>query len=166
MQLGTKGRYAVMALIQLSLSAREKSPTHPIPLSHIAQEQEISLLYLEQLFSKLRRYGLVISIRGAGGGYVLARPAGEISIADIMDAAGERLRATRCASKDKEEGCMRNKNRCMVHHLWASLTDRIYDYLGSVSLEDVAKDAERRHLLNDHSWGGNLLNESGAVHVS
>jgi Rrf2 family iron-sulfur cluster assembly transcriptional regulator len=133
MRLSTKGRYAVMAMADLA--RRQSDAVRAVALADIATRQQISLSYLEQLFARLRRKGLVQSARGPGGGYRLARTAGETSIADIVHAVDEPLRATRCA--DKGKGCMLKGERCLTHDLWADLGDRIEDYLASVSLADV-----------------------------
>ena len=133
MRLSTKGRYAVMAMADLA--RRQDEPCRAVALADIATRQEISLSYLEQLFARLRRRGLVQSARGPGGGYRLAREAAQTSIADIVHAVDEPLRATRCA--DKGRGCMLKGERCLTHDLWADLGDRIEDYLASVSLADV-----------------------------
>lgn len=132
MRLSTKGRYAVMAMADLA--RRENDAARAVALADIAARQEISLSYLEQLFARLRRKGLVISARGPGGGYRLARTAGDTSIADIVHAVDEPLRATRCR---ESKGCMIKGERCLTHDLWANLGDRIEDYLASVSLADV-----------------------------
>lgn len=140
MRLSTKGRYAVMAMADLA--RREGDATRAVALADIAERQEISLSYLEQLFSRLRRKGLVKSARGPGGGYRLARTAVETSIADIVHAVDEPLRATRCEKLGP--GCMTRGERCMTHDLWADLGDRIEDYLASVSLADVVGGKLRR----------------------
>jgi len=133
MRLSTKGRYAVMAMTDLA--RREGDAARAVALAEIAARQEISLSYLEQLFARLRRKGLVTSARGPGGGYRLARTAETTSIADIVHAVDEPLRATRCVSADK--GCMIKGERCLTHDLWEDLGHRIEDYLASVSLADV-----------------------------
>jgi Rrf2 family iron-sulfur cluster assembly transcriptional regulator len=133
MRLSTKGRYAVMAMADLA--RRQAEPCRAVALAEIAARQEISLSYLEQLFARLRRKGLVQSARGPGGGYRLAKTAAETSIADIVHAVDEPLRATRCSVKG--QGCMLKGERCLTHDLWADLGDRIEDYLSSVSLADV-----------------------------
>ena len=133
MRLSTKGRYAVMAMADLA--RRQTDACRAVALAEIAARQEISLSYLEQLFARLRRKGLVRSARGPGGGYRLARAASETSIADIVHAVDEPLRATRCGAPGK--GCMLKGERCLTHDLWADLGDRIEDYLASVSLADV-----------------------------
>jgi Rrf2 family iron-sulfur cluster assembly transcriptional regulator len=133
MRLSTKGRYAVMAMADLA--RREGDASRAVALADIAERQEISLSYLEQLFARLRRKGLVKSARGPGGGYRLARTAVETSIADIVHAVDEPLRATRCEKLGP--GCMIRGERCLTHDLWADLGDRIEDYLSSVTLADV-----------------------------
>jgi len=133
MRLSTKGRYAVMAMTDLA--RRQDEPCRAVALADIAARQEISLSYLEQLFSRLRRKGLVQSARGPGGGYRLTRTAAETSIAEIVLAVDEPLRATRCAAQGR--GCMSRGERCMTHDLWDDLGHRIEDYLASVSLADV-----------------------------
>lgn len=143
MRLSTKGRYAVMAMADLA--RRECDPSRAVALAEIAARQEISLSYLEQLFARLRRKGLVQSARGPGGGYRLARTAEATSIADIVHAVDEPLQATRCASKGK--GCMLKGERCLTHDLWEDLGQHIEGYLASVSLADVVSGrlgAERR----------------------
>lgn len=133
MRLSTKGRYAVMAMADLA--RRECDATRAVALAEIAGRQQISLSYLEQLFARLRRKGLVMSARGPGGGYRLAKTAETTSIADIVHAVDEPLRATRCISQGK--GCMLKGERCLTHDLWEDLGHRIEDYLASVSLADV-----------------------------
>jgi Rrf2 family iron-sulfur cluster assembly transcriptional regulator len=136
MRLSTKGRYAVMAMADLA--RRQTDAGRAVALAEIAARQEISLSYLEQLFARLRRKGLVKSARGPGGGYRLARTAEATTIAEIVHAVDEPLRATRCASHVKDgRGCMLKGERCLTHDLWEDLGDRIEDYLASVSLADV-----------------------------
>jgi Rrf2 family iron-sulfur cluster assembly transcriptional regulator len=130
--LSTKGRYAVMAMVDLAACSNGR----PISLAEIAERQEISLSYLEQLFGKLRRGSVVRSVRGPGGGYLLARPAAEIRVSDVVLAVDEQLVATRC-QPGSPSGCRRNKSRCQTHDLWEELGNQIYMYLSSVSLEDV-----------------------------
>jgi Rrf2 family iron-sulfur cluster assembly transcriptional regulator len=132
MRLSTKGRYAVMAMADLA--RREADAVRAVALADIAERQEISLSYLEQLFARLRRKGLVTSARGPGGGYRLARGAADTSIAEIVHAVDEPLRATRCG---QGKGCMVKGERCLTHHLWEDLGERIEDYLASVTLADV-----------------------------
>ena len=126
MRLTTKGRYAVTAMMDLALHEGKG----PITLNDIAENQEISLSYLEQLFSKLRRSGLVRGLRGPGGGYRLARDAASISIADIITAVDENVDVTRCGGK---KNCQ-DGERCLTHELWQQLGSRIQDFLAGVTL--------------------------------
>jgi Rrf2 family transcriptional regulator, iron-sulfur cluster assembly transcription factor len=135
-RLSTKGRYAVMAMVDLANCSSEKG--RPVSLADIADRQEISLSYLEQLFGKLRRNGLVKSVRGPGGGYLLARSYEDLRISDIITAVDEPLTATRCSS-GSAEGCQTDKGRCITHDLWSELTNQINMYLNSVSLADVCE---------------------------
>jgi Rrf2 family iron-sulfur cluster assembly transcriptional regulator len=132
MRLSTKGRYAVMAMADLA--RRENEASRAVALADIAARQEISLSYLEQLFARLRRKGLVKSARGPGGGYRLARTAEATTIAEIVHAVDEPLRATRCQAS---KGCMMKGEKCLTHDLWADLGAQIEGYLNSVSLADV-----------------------------
>jgi Rrf2 family iron-sulfur cluster assembly transcriptional regulator len=132
MKLSTKGRYAVMAMTDLATT----SGGRPVALADIAKRQEISLSYLEQLFAKLRRSGLVKSVRGPGGGYLLARGADATAIADIILAVDEPIRATRC-TPGAPMGCTGLSSRCMTHGLWEALGKSIQGFLASVTLADV-----------------------------
>ena len=134
MKLSTKGRYAVMAMVDLATNSEGR----PVSLADIAERQEISLSYLEQLFAKLRRGGLVNSVRGPGGGYLMARTPEETRVADIILAVDEPIRATRC-TPGQPFGCRGNQSRCMTHDLWEELGNQIFLYLSSVSLEDVVE---------------------------
>jgi Rrf2 family transcriptional regulator, iron-sulfur cluster assembly transcription factor len=137
MRLTTKGRFAVTAMLDLAMHGGKR----PVTLAGISQRQSISLSYLEQLFGKLRRHTLVDSVRGPGGGYTLARGLDKMSVADIITAVDEPLDATQCGGK---ENC-RDEGRCMTHDLWATLNDKMYEYLDSVKLSDlVAQQAERK----------------------
>jgi Rrf2 family transcriptional regulator, iron-sulfur cluster assembly transcription factor len=132
MNLSTKGRYAVMAMVDLARNGNGK----PVALNEIAQRQEISLSYLEQLFARLRRGGLVVSARGPGGGYRLARAAEETRISDIMLAVDEPLKATRC-DLGSPRGCTGQQGRCITHDLWEELSRQIHIFLSSVTVADV-----------------------------
>ena len=134
MRLSTKGRYAVMAMADLASQGGGK----PVALADIATRQEISLSYLEQLFGKLRKGALVKSVRGPAGGYRPARPRAEIRISDIILAVDEPIQATRCAP-GTPAGCHNNKGRCLTHDLWEELSNQIYLYLSSVTLEEVVQ---------------------------
>jgi Rrf2 family transcriptional regulator, iron-sulfur cluster assembly transcription factor len=131
-RLSTKGRYAVMAMVDLA----KHGSGEPISLAEIAERQEISLSYLEQLFAKLRAGNLVKSVRGPGGGYLLARGADGTRISDIILAVDEPIRATRC-TPGAPLGCSGSKTRCLTHDLWEELGNQIHLYLSSVTLADV-----------------------------
>jgi Rrf2 family iron-sulfur cluster assembly transcriptional regulator len=133
MQLSTKGRYAVMAMADLA----GQSVRSAVSLAEIADRQQLSLAYLEQLFARLRRRGLVTSVRGPGGGYRLAKPAEDTTVAEVVTAVDEPLRATRCAGHGSGKGCMKGGARCLTHDLWEETGRQIYQYLSSVSLADV-----------------------------
>lgn len=139
MELTTKGRYAVMALADL---VRHGAAGRPVTLADIAGRQDISQSYLEQLFARLRRAGLVKAARGPGGGYSLARAAGAISVAAVIQAVDEPIKVTACAAHSTV-GCRGRSARCITHDLWAELTDHIHSFLGAVSLADVVEDRVR-----------------------
>ena len=138
MRLTTKGRYAVTAMLDLALNRGHG----PIALADIAQRQGISLSYLEQLFSKLRKRSLVASVRGPGGGYNLAREASTIFVAEVITAVDENVDTTRCAGA---HNCQ-NDGPCLTHDLWHNLSERIYDYLNTISLQDLV---DRRGTKNE-----------------
>jgi len=129
MRLTTKGRFAVTAMVDLSM----RQTRGPVTLAAISERQHISLSYLEQLFGKLRRARLVSSVRGPGGGYNLAKPIAQITVADIISAVDEPIDATQCGGK---ENC-NDDRRCITHDLWATLNEKMNDYLNSVTLADV-----------------------------
>jgi Rrf2 family iron-sulfur cluster assembly transcriptional regulator len=129
MKLTTKGRYAVTAMLDLALRYGKGAVT----LSDIAKRQGISLSYLEQLFAKLRRSGLVDSVRGPGGGYTLAMEPGKISVASIVVAINENIDATRCGG---EKNCHGDET-CLTHQLWEDLSTRIYEFLSGITLGDL-----------------------------
>ena len=134
MKLSTKGRYAVMAMVDLAKYETNK----PVSLADIAGRQEISLSYLEQLFGRLRKGGLVKSVRGPGGGYMLSRIPAHVRISDIILAVDEPIEATRCKS-GSSLGCTGTKSRCLTHDLWSELGNQIYMFLSSISLADVCE---------------------------
>ena len=139
MRLSTKGRYAVMAMTDLA-RRQDQAEGRAVALAEIAARQQISLSYLEQLFARLRRKGLVVSARGPGGGYRLAREARDTAIADIVLAVDEPLRATRCGvakGKSGAKGCMAGGAQCLTHDLWEEMGRQIHGYLASVSIADV-----------------------------
>ena len=129
MRLTTKGRFAVTAMIDLGM----REHAGPVTLAGISERQRISLSYLEQLFGRLRRRNLVDSVRGPGGGYRLGREAGQISVAEIIEAVDEPIDATQCGGK---RNC-HDDQACMTHDLWMSLNAHIHDYLASVSLASL-----------------------------
>ncbi len=151
MRLSTRGRYAVMAMADLAAHTLRTPNGKPVTLAEIAARQGISLSYLEQLFGRLRRAGLVLSARGPGGGYRLAYPAAETRIADIVLAVDEPIRATRCEI-GSPKGCQGARSRCLTHDLWEELGNQIHLFLASVSLEDVV--AKR------------VLGRAGALHAT
>lgn len=129
MKLTTKGRYAVTAMLDLALN-EHKGPTN---LADISERQGISLSYLEQLFSKLRKHQLVTSVRGPGGGYLLGREKSLISVASVVDAVSESMDATKCQGKT---GCQQGEI-CLTHHLWQDLSGQIYAFLDDITLADL-----------------------------
>jgi Rrf2 family iron-sulfur cluster assembly transcriptional regulator len=129
MRLTTKGRFAVTAMLDLALNESGR----PVTLAGISERQNISLSYLEQLFSRLRQGGLVKSVRGPGGGYRVALPLDEVSVSDIIRAVDEQIDATQCGG---HENCM-GDTRCMTHDLWTALNHKILDYLEGVSLAQL-----------------------------
>ena len=131
MILTTKARYAVMAVIEIA----SQNSLKPISLSEISKSQNISLSYLEQIFVFLRKNNIVKSIKGPGGGYILSKNKSEISVSDIIKAIDEPIKMTRCSIE--KQSCNSNKTKCKTHHLWHGLENRIYDYLGSISLEKL-----------------------------
>jgi Rrf2 family iron-sulfur cluster assembly transcriptional regulator len=144
MRLTTKGRFAVTAMIDVAMH----NGKGPVTLAAVSERQKISLSYLEQLFGKLRRHGLVDSVRGPGGGYNLARAGTAISVADIILAVDEPIDATQCGGK---ENCLDDR-RCMTHELWASLNTHIFSFLQSVSLEQLVRQQDKPEVsvLQDH----------------
>lgn len=133
MRLTTKGRFAVTAMVDLAMCGGDG----PVTLGGISERQAISLSYLEQLFGKLRRSSIVSSVRGPGGGYLLAKLASDISIGEIILAVDEPIDATQCGGK---ENC-RDEQKCITHDLWMDLNRHIFEYLGSVMLSDLVEKA-------------------------
>jgi Rrf2 family transcriptional regulator, iron-sulfur cluster assembly transcription factor len=142
MRLTTKGRYAVTAMLDLAIHANSA----PVTLADISLRQGISLSYLEQLFARLRRSGLVLSVRGPGGGYRLGDTTAAISIAGIIAAVDESVDATRCEGK----GNCHDGEICLTHHLWDDLTQRIRQYLAGISLADLAEKYQVQRAGDDH----------------
>src|SRR5215475_6631273 len=158
MRLTTKGRFAVTAMIDVAMHGGNG----PVTLAGVSERQKISLSYLEQLFGKLRRHGLVESVRGPGGGYRLARSADAVSVADIIVAVDEPIDQTQCGGK---ENCQDDK-RCMTHELWANLNAHIFSFLRSVSLDQLvrAQDKGDVNVLQDRRPPPEKKPEPAAVH--
>src|SRR6476646_12214945 len=146
MRLTTKGRFAVTAMVDLGM----RHGSGPVTLAEISQRQKISLSYLEQLFGKLRRNGLVDSVRGPGGGYNLGRAPELVAVSDILIAVDEPIDATQCGGR---ENCLDDR-RCMTHELWAGLNSHIFNYLRSITLAELVRQQGPRTgevaVLHDH----------------
>lgn len=155
MRLTTKGRFAVTAMLDLAL----RQQCGPVTLAGISERQQISLSYLEQLFGKLRRAGIVESVRGPGGGYCLAKEARALSVADIILAVDEALDATQCGGR---EDCL-DQHRCMTHDLWSDLNATIYAYLSSISLAELVAQQEARLSKNTQAV---VLHDKRALNAS
>ena len=141
MKLSTKGRYAVMALADLAVF----NPKEPISLRDISLRQGISLLYLEQIFFKLKKHKIVISVRGIKGGYILNRKASEIKIADVLKAVDEKVKTIGC-SKESKKGCNGKSTKCITHNLWDELEIHINNFFDKKSLDDLVKENFERRL--------------------
>lgn len=156
MRLTTKGRYAVTAMLDLALHYKEG----PITLADISKRQGISLSYLEQLFSRLRKNGLVDSARGPGGGYRLSRAASEICVADVITAVDEKVDAMRCEGK----GNCQDNGQCLTHELWCDLSNQIYTFLKNIDLGQLV---ERRGVqevaARQDQKSDNTVDEEGAT---
>lgn len=144
MRLTTKGRYAVTAMIDLAINATD----NPVSLADISERQSISLSYLEQLFSKLKRYNLVKSVRGPGGGYLLSQHADLIDIAQVIDAVNESVDATRC--QGGSSGCNAG-DTCLTHFLWQDLSNQIHDFLANITLADLVNKQEVRNVARNQT---------------
>lgn len=142
MRVSAKARYAVSALAEMAIGFEEVNPPHS--LKDIAERQELPMAYMEQIFLKLRKAGLLKSVRGACGGYVLARDPQMIRVSDIIFAVDRPMRATRC-DRHMTKGCMRTGKRCLTHDLWEGLEDAIHRYFKNTSLFDVI-----RHKMTVH----------------
>lgn len=135
MKLTSKGRYAVTAMLDVAIHAA----SGPVSLADISERQGISLSYLEQLFARLRKQGLVNSVRGPGGGYRLGKCSAQIAVADVINAVNESINATRCEGKGNCQG----GEQCLTHTLWEGLSTRIEDFLKSITLSELV---EQRHV--------------------
>lgn len=153
MRLTTKGRYAVTAMLDLALHEGRG----PISLADISERQGISLSYLEQLFAKLRRFELVKSVRGPGGGYQLNRAQAQISVAQVIDAVNESVEATGC----QRQGDCQGGETCLTHHLWCDLSNQIHLFLSGITLADLVKRKDVRAVADRQD-----RKQSGQVFVS
>ncbi len=147
MRLTTKGRYAVTAMLDLAIHHSRG----PVCLAEIAQRQNISLAYLEQLFSRLRRRGLVTSVRGPGGGYTLGKAPGDIAVVDVITAVDEKVDSTNCGGRNN---CL-NQQQCLTHDLWSDLSQQIYAFLNGISFAQLleCKSVREVALRQDREWG-------------
>lgn len=143
MKLTSKGRYAVTAMLDLALHTDQR----PITLAGISERQGISLSYLEQLFTRLRRQGLVSSTRGPGGGYALSRSAYDIAVAEVVAAVDESVDATRCGGK----GDCQDGQRCLTHDLWTELSEQVYSFLSGISLGQLVDQGLARQSAGDEA---------------
>jgi Rrf2 family iron-sulfur cluster assembly transcriptional regulator len=153
MRLSTKGRYAVTAMMDLALHDAKG----PVTLAEISECQDISLSYLEQLFAKLRKGGLVEGVRGPGGGYRLSRPSDAITVADIVCAVDENVDATRCKGRENCQG----GRRCLTHDLWSDLSHQIHDFLQGITLSQfVGRDSVREIAIRQDQISGRRCRDS------
>lgn len=143
MKLTSKGRYAVTAMLDVALHSAQG----PVSLAEISERQEISLSYLEQLFALLRKSGLVSSVRGPGGGYLLSRGMNEIAISSIVKAVDEKVEARKCHG---DEGCQHGA-KCLTHSLWNDLSERIESFLTSITLSELVQNKEVQSVSNRQS---------------
>jgi Rrf2 family iron-sulfur cluster assembly transcriptional regulator len=155
MKLTSKGRYAVTAMLDVAL----KEHCGPVPLADISNRQGISLSYLEQLFSKLRKKELVSSVRGPGGGYRLGKSRSEISVAMIIDAVNESVDVRKCTGTS---GCSKDGTQCLTHSLWAQLSDRIITFLDKITLEELMQSEHVQHISEIQN---NKYNQPAQLHV-
>ena len=149
MKLTSKGRYAVTAILDIALFGADG----PVTLAEISERQNISLSYLEQLFAKLRRHGLVKSVRGPGGGYCLGQSADKISIGMVVNAVNEKIAVTRCLG----HGNCQNGQECLTHHLWEDLSHRIESFLDEITLAEIVNKHKVRKGHHGHKDFDDLL---------
>ncbi|MCC4265336.1 Fe-S cluster assembly transcriptional regulator IscR [Oceanimonas baumannii] len=150
MRLTSKGRYAVTAMLDVALHANDG----PVSLADISERQGISLSYLEQLFSRLRKQGLVSSVRGPGGGYLLGLEAGDISVGAVIAAVDESVDATKCQGK----GDCQSGNQCLTHSLWCALSERISNFLDAITLAELVSQNEVRRISGQQDKHLSVLN--------
>lgn len=158
MRMTTKGRFAVTAMIDLAL----REHAGPVTLAGISERQNISLSYLEQLFGKLRRQGMVTSVRGPGGGYRLGKAQTLISVADIINAVDEPIDATQCGGKGN---CGHDEQTCMTHHLWTNLNAKMLEYLSGVNLAELVRQQHEKgvKVVQDHRISRRIVPVSAAA---
>ncbi|MGR9044315.1 MAG: Fe-S cluster assembly transcriptional regulator IscR [Gammaproteobacteria bacterium] len=149
MRLTTKGRYAVTAMLDLAFHSQQS----PVTLTDIATRQTISLSYLEQLFARLRKAGMVTGVRGPGGGYKLSRDARKINVAEVIEAVDEPLDSTKCGG----EGNCQNNKECLTHDLWMGLSDQIRGYLKDISLGDLLDKHEVQEVAKRQEQDGKVI---------
>ncbi|WP_019615958.1 Fe-S cluster assembly transcriptional regulator IscR [Psychromonas ossibalaenae] len=155
MKLTSKGRYAVTAMLDVAI----KEHNGPVPLADISERQGISLSYLEQLFSKLRKKELVSSVRGPGGGYRLGKQRSEISVAMIIDAVNESVDVRKCTGNS---GCKEDGVQCLTHSLWAQLSERITTFLDDITLEELMSTEHVQHISEIQN---NKFNQTAQLNV-
>ncbi|MCU7555671.1 Fe-S cluster assembly transcriptional regulator IscR [Alteromonas sp. ASW11-19] len=158
MKLTSKGRYAVTAMLDVALH----STRGPVPLADISERQEISLSYLEQLFSRLRKEKLVDSVRGPGGGYLLGREAADIAVGEVIRAVDETVDATRCAGQADCQG----GERCLTHSLWQDLSDRISQFLNSITLGELMAQRDVKEVAGRQDKNKSLAHLTKDIEVS
>jgi Rrf2 family iron-sulfur cluster assembly transcriptional regulator len=151
MRLTSKGRYAVTAMLDVALHHQ----SGPVSLADISERQGISLSYLEQLFARLRKQGLVSSVRGPGGGYQLGRTSAEIAIAEVISAVDESIDATRCQGKSDCQGGV----RCLTHSLWSDLSHRIEDFLAGITLDELVQQSDVQTVAKRQEKAPRTLND-------
>lgn len=145
MMLTTKSRYAVMAMVDI---ATQTVTEKPVRLAEIANRQGIALNYLEQIFNALKSAGLVTSVKGPGGGYLISRDIKDVSVADIVNAVDESTEMTRCASGEKKTGCMKDNSKCLTHDIWEGLTTQINNYLSGITLSSITEKGKVRDFIS------------------
>ncbi len=155
MKLTSKGRYAVTAMLDVAIHAS----TGPVSLADISERQGISLSYLEQLFSRLRKQELVSSVRGPGGGYRLGRCYAEISVADVISAVDESVDVTKCLGQGNCQG----GKQCLTHTLWSDLSTRIEDFLQNISLADLVEQRDVKAVAERQDNTHKLFKQESAI---
>ncbi|REL32086.1 Fe-S cluster assembly transcriptional regulator IscR [Thalassotalea euphylliae] len=153
MKLTSKGRYAVTAMLDVAIHAA----SGPVPLADISERQGISLSYLEQLFSRLRKHGLVTSVRGPGGGYRLGKCSAQIAVADVISAVDESVDATKCMGQGNCQG----GHQCLTHTLWSDLSKRIEEFLQNISLAELVEQRDVKSVSQRQDKDQQSIADSG-----